>query len=309
MCGHSGWGPTLFLKDAFPDRPLLCYFEWFYNMRGGDMGFDPENPPTLDDMARIRTKNSTLLLDLYSCDAGLAPTYWQRSQLPPEFHSKVKVLHDGVDTNYFQPKPGAKLSLPGLDLSGVDEIVTYVARGMEPYRGFPQLIEAVAELQQRRPHCHVAIVGSERVCYGKALPNGQSYKDYLLQQVPLDLNRVHFTGSLPYSHYLQVIQASAVHVYLTYPFVLSWSMIEAMSVGCLVLGSDTPPVREVITDGENGLLVDFFDVKAIADRIIEVLDHPNRLAELRHKARQTVLERYALQDLLPQNIQYLKELA
>jgi glycosyltransferase involved in cell wall biosynthesis len=307
--GHSGWGPTLFIKDAFPKAKLMCYFEWFYHAIGSDADFDPADPLSVDDMARIRIKNTPILVDLYSCDWGVSPTNWQRSQFPKEFHSKITVLHDGVDTEFFKPNPGAKLILPNLDLSEVDEIVTYVARGMEPYRGFPEFIESIAYLQERRPNCHVVIVGSDRVCYGKALPNGESYKDYMLKKVPLDLSRVHFVGSLPYGLYLKVIQASQVHVYLTRPFVLSWSMIESMSTGCLVLGSDTAPVKEVIKDGENGLLADFFSPKQIADRISEVLDHPTRMAELRQKARETALERYSLEQLLPCHVQLVKDVA
>ncbi len=309
ICGHSGWGPTLFVKDAFPETPLLCYFEWFYHARGTDADFDPADPLNLDDVARIRVKNAPILIDLYSCDRGLSPTQWQRSQLPLEFHSKISVLHDGVDTDYFQPNPGAKLVLPQLDLSHVEELVTYVGRGMEPYRGFPQFMEAVAYLQERRPQCHVVLVGSDRVCYGKSLPDGQSYKDWILEKVPLDLSRIHFTGPLPYGQYRQVIQASSVHVYLTRPFVLSWSMLEAMSTGCLVLGSDTAPVTEVIQDGNNGLLVDFFSPQQIAERIAEVLDHPSRMAQLRAKARQTILDRFALADLLPQHLQLIQAVA
>lgn len=309
ICGHSGWGPTLFVKDAFPNTPLICYFEWFYHARGSDADFDPTDPLNVDDTARIRIKNTPILVDLYSCDRGLSPTYWQRAQFPSEFHSKISVLHDGIDTEYFKPNPKAKLVLPNLDLSGVDELVTYVARGMEPYRGFPQLIEAIAYIQERRPNCHVVIVGSERVCYGKSLPDGTSYKEFMLKKVPLDLSRVHFTGSLPYNQYLQVIQASSVHVYLTRPFVLSWSMLEAMSTGCLVVGSNTAPVAEVIQDGENGLLVDFFTPQQIADRVDQVLDHPTRMAELRAKARETVLERYALADVLPKHLEMIKSIA
>lgn len=309
ICGHSGWGPTLFIKDAFPDKPLICYFEWFYHAHGSDADFDPAEPLNIDDMARIRIKNAPILIDLYSCDRGLSPTNWQRTQFPSEFHSKISVLHDGVDTEYFKPKPGAKLVLENLDLSHVDELVTYVARGMEPYRGFPQFIEAIAYVQERRPNCHVVIVGDNRVCYGKSLPDGSSYKDLMLKKVPLDLSRVHFTGSLPYGQYLQVIQASSVHVYLTRPFVLSWSMLEAMSTGCLIVGSDTAPVTEIIKDGENGLLVDFFSPKKIADRIDEVLNHPTRMAEIRNQARNTILERYALADLLSQHIQLIQSVA
>lgn len=309
ICGHSGWGSTLLVKDAFPDTPLICYFEWFYHACGSDADFDSTEPLNNDDIARIRVKNAPILIDLYTCDRGLSPTYWQKSQFPQEFDRKISVLHDGVDTAYFKPNPGAKLVLPNLDLSGVDELVTYVARGMEPYRGFPQFMEAIAYLQEQRPNCHVVIVGSERVCYGKPLPDGRSYKDLMLKQVPLDLTRVHFTGSLPYEQYLQVIQASSVHVYLTRPFVLSWSMLEAMATGCLVVGSDTAPVTEVIQDGENGLLVDFFSPQQIAARVVEVLEHPTRMAEIRAKARKTVLERYALVNLLPQHVQLLEKVA
>lgn len=307
--GHSGWGPTIFMKDVFPNAQLLCYFEWFYHAFGSDANFDPADPLSADDIPRIRIKNAPMLIDLYSCDWGLSPTYWQRSQFPKEFHSKISVLHDGVDTDYFKPEPGAKLVLPNLDLSGVDEIVTYVGRGMEPYRGFPEFIESIAYVQERRPNCHVVIVGADRVCYGKALPNGETYKQHMLKKVPLDLSRVHFVGTLPYGLYLKVIQASSAHVYLTRPFVLSWSMIESMSTGCLVIGSDTPPVAEVIRDGENGLLVDFFSPKLIADRIDEVLDHPTRMAEIRAKARQTAVERYSHADLLPRHIQLIKDVA
>ena len=306
---HSGWGPSLFIKDIFPKAKLLCYFEWFYHAHGSDADFDPSEPLTADDEARIRIKNAPILIDLYSCDRGLSPTYWQRQQFPPEYHSKITVHHDGVDTQFFQPQPGAKLFLPriNLDLREVPEIVTYVARGMEPYRGFPQLIETVALLQKRRPQCHVVIVGENRVAYGRTLPNGKTYKDLMLEKVPLDLNRVHFTGLLPYPEYLQVLQASSVHLYLTRPFVLSWSMLEALSAGCLVVGSNTAPVTEMIQDGVNGLLVDFFDMQKICDRIEEALDNPTQMAPIRAKARETILERYDLAQLLPQHLQWIQE--
>ncbi|GBF81786.1 glycosyltransferase family 4 protein [Aphanothece sacrum] len=305
--GHSGWGPTLFIKDIFPKAELLCFFEWFYHAHGTDADFDPKEPLNADDEARIRIKNSPILIDLYSCDRGLSPTYWQRQQFPSEYHAKITVRHDGVDTNYFQPIPGAKLILQNinLDLSEVDEIVTYVGRGMEPYRGFPQFMEAVSILLKRRPTCHVVVVGDDRVAYGRSLPDGKTYKQLMLETFSYDLSRLHFTGSLPYSEYLKVLQASSVHVYLTRPFVLSWSMLEAMSTGCIILGSNTPPVKEVIEDGVNGLLVDFFAPELIAERIEEVLNHPNKMADLRIKARETVQETYDLAKLLPEHIEWI----
>jgi len=307
--GHSGWGPTLFIKDIFPQAKLLCYFEWFYHAHGSDADFDPSDRLTADDEARIRIKNAPILQDLYSCDRGLSPTYWQRQQFPLEYHNKITVLHDGIDTNFFCPKPRAKLVLPRihLDLSQVDEIVTYATRGMEPYRGFPQFIEAVALLQQKRPNCHVVIVGENRVAYGKPLPDGKTYKEAMLEKYDLDLSRVHFTGWLPYEEYLQVLQASSAHVYLTRPFVLSWSLMESLATGCLVVGSRTAPVMEVIQDGVNGLLADFFSPQEICDRILEALNHPDKMAAIRAKARETVLERYDLAQLLPQHLQWIQQ--
>lgn len=307
--GHSGWGPTLFIKDIFPNAKLLCYFEWFYHAHGSDADFDPNEPLNADDEARIRLKNAPILIDLYSCDRGLAPTYWQRQQFPPEYHSKINVLHDGIDPEFFQPQPGAKLVLPrlNLDLSEATEIVTYVARGMEPYRGFPQFMESVALLQQRRPNCHLIVVGENRVAYGKTLPDNQTYKDLMLSKLPIDLSRIHFTGLLPYPEYLKVLQASSVHIYLTRPFVLSWSMLEALSTGCLVVASSTPPVTEIIQDGVNGLLVNFFSPQEISDRVEEVLNHPTQMAAIRVKARETILEHYNLAQLLPKHLHWIEQ--
>ncbi|MEH1770131.1 MAG: glycosyltransferase family 4 protein [Nostoc sp.] len=305
--GHSGWGPTLFMKDVFPKAELLCYFEWFYHAHGSDADFDPNEPLNADDECRIRVKNAPILTDLYSCDRGLSPTNWQRQQFPKEYHRKLTVIHDGVDTQYFVPKPGAKLVLPriNLDLSHVEELVTYVGRGMEPYRGFPQFMETVALLQQRRPKCHVVVVGEDRVAYGKNLPDGKTYKQLMLEKLSLDLSRLHFTDRLPYNEYLQVLQASYAHVYLTRPFVLSWSMLEVMAAGCLLVASKTSPVLEVVQDGVNGLLVDFFSPDNIANRVEEALNNPQEMSAIRANARETILKRYDLAKLLPQHLQWM----
>lgn len=309
VCAHSGWGAGLFIKDALPNTPLLNYFEWFGRSQDSDADFDPAFPLSEDSRLRIRAGNATMLVDLYSCDRGISPTQWQLAQFPPEFHSKITVLHDGVDTDYFFPEPGLKLVLPNLDLSHVDELITYVSRGMDAYRGFPQFIEAIAHVLDRRPNCHVVIVAAERVAYGPNPPDGKSsYKQWMLERVNLDLSRVHFVGNLPYGLYKKVLRASSVHVYLTRPFVLSWSLMEAMASGCLIVASNTPPLREVMQDGKNGLLVDFFDTEAIANRIEEALNHPDRFQEMRTQARATILEHYAQSKLLPKHVQLLQEL-
>ncbi|MBL1173812.1 MAG: glycosyltransferase [Pantanalinema sp. GBBB05] len=305
---HSGWGNSLFIKDVFPTTELRCYFEWFYHAHGSDADFDPAQPLSADDEAWVRIQNASILLDATNCDRGLSPTGWQHQQFPKELQSKITVLHDGVDTQFFQPQPGAKLVLPSLnlDLSAVDELITYVGRGMEPYRGFPQFMQAVSLLQKRRPKCHVVVVGEDRVAYGKSLPDGKTYKQLMLETLPLDLSRLHFTGLLPYNQYLQVLQASSAHVYLTRPFVLSWSMLESMSAGCLLVASKTAPVQEVIEDNYNGLLADFFSPEEICDRLEEALDNRDRMAQIRANARQTIVDRYDMNTLLPKHLQWLQ---
>lgn len=310
VCGHSGWGPTLYVKDVFPEARLLCYFEWYYWARNSDADFlDPASVDE-DDACRIRTRNAAILLDLAHCDWGLSPTRFQRSRFPEQFQDKISPLHDGIDTDYFQPAPGARLVLPGLDLTAAGEILTYATRGMEPYRGFPQFMRAAALLLERRPNLHVVVVGAERVVYGKQLPEGQSYRQLMLAELPgLDQTRLHFTGLLPYDQYLRVLQASSAHVYLTVPFVLSWSLLESMATGCAVVGSDTAPVREFISDGTNGLLADFFSPGHLAGRIEEILDHPTHRADLRAAARATICDRYALRDLLGKHVALIEAVA
>ena len=311
VCSHAGWGNGMFIKDAFPEAALLSYFEWFGHGKGSDADFDPAFPMEVDDYLRIRAGNASLLIDLYSCDHGISPTRWQHSQLPPEFQSKVSVLHDGVDSDYFYPDPTQKLVFPelGIDLSDAEEIITYVSRGMDAYRGFPQFMEAIAQVTQQRPNCHVVIVAGDRVAYGPSAPGGKnSFKDVMLERCSLDLSRVHFLGTLPYGQYKLVLRASSVHVYLTRPFVLSWSFMEAMASGCLLVASDTPPVREMVQDGVHALLADFLNPTHIADRIHYALDHQAELQPLRHNARQVIVDNYDLKNLLLQQIKLMEQI-
>lgn len=311
ILGHSGWGSTLYMKDIFPQAALVGYFEWFYHSHGADLDFDPSDPLSPEGVLRTRTINVPFLLDLTSCDAGISPTNWQRQQFPQEFQHKIRVCHDGVQTERYVPSPGRKIYFPdlGIDLSSVDEVVTYVGRGMETYRGFPQFMQAMALVLKRRPQCHVVIVGAERIAYGGKKPDGyESYKQWAQAEVDLDWSRVHYTGLLQRNRYREVLQASSVHVYLTRPFVLSWSMLEAMSCGCLLVASDTPPVREMLEDGRNGFLVDFFDVPAIAERVSEVLARRQEMGAIRSAARQTIVEHYDWSKLLPQQVAFLEQM-
>lgn len=311
VLGHPGWGETLFVKDIFPHSPYLNYCEFYYRAQGQDVGFDPSVPVGLDTVLRLRIRTTPLLLALEACDRGMAPTVWQRDTHPAPFHSRIAVIHDGVDTAFLRPDPQVGFTLPdGTVLTRRDAVVTYAVRNLEPYRGFPSFMRAVPRILEARPDAHVLVIGGDEVSYGSPPPGeGRTWRQAMLEEVPVDPSRVHFLGHLPYDRYVEALRLSRVHVYLTYPFVLSWSMMEAMATGCVIVGSDTAPVREVIRDGENGLLVDFFSPAAIADRVTAVLADPDAFAPLGRAARETVLAGYALPDCLDRQIALIGEMA
>jgi glycosyltransferase involved in cell wall biosynthesis len=311
---HTGWGESLFLKDVWPQATLLGYFEFYYHAQGADCDFDPEfSKQTIQDAMQIRAKNASQLLSLEQADYGVSPTQWQWSTFPSAYQNKISVIHDGIDTALAIPNPNAKLQFArdNLTLTVQDEVITYVSRNLEPCRGYHRFIRAVPEIMERRPHAHVVIVGGDEVSYSVPPAVGQTHRQLFLEEVKdrIDLRRIHFLGRVPYEDFIRVLQVSSVHVYLTYPFVLSWSMLEAMAAQALVVGSATAPVTEVIRDGENGLLVDFFSSEDLVNAVCSVLEHPDRMIEIRRRARRTIVERFDLRTIcLPRQIEMIETL-
>jgi glycosyltransferase involved in cell wall biosynthesis len=310
ICAHPGWGDTLFIKDIFPESPLLGFFEFYYNSIGSDVGFDPEDPLTEDDKARVRIKNIINLQSLVDADWGLTPTWWQYIQHPKDFRHKISVLHDGVNTEAAQPDDSAMVQLGnGLRLTKQDKVVTYIARNFEPYRGFPTFMKSLDILLKEHPDCQVIAVGADGISYGKRAPGSKTYRQIYLEQAKFDRSRVHFVGQVPYTDLMRILQISSAHIYLTFPFVLSWSMLESMACGCIVIGSRTSPVEEVIRDGENGFLVDFFSPEELAAKVGDVLNRQEELKPLRVAARQFVKDRYDLAKLLPLHRELVRQVA
>ncbi|MGO4437776.1 glycosyltransferase [Rhizobium sp. RAF56] len=310
ILAHSGRGDGLFMKDLWPQAKYMPYFEWYYHSYGSDVSFlKHDAPQKRDTEIQIRMKNTGMLQDLAAMDWGQCPTEYQKSQFPPHLSDCISVLHDGVDTDYFSPDETARFSIGEHTFRKGDPLVTYIARGMEPYRGFPQFMEAVAILQKTDPEVHVVIFGEDRVAYGTPRDDGKTYKEWALENLTLDSSRIHFAGNQPIRMLRDALRVSAAHVYLTVPFVLSWSMMEAMSAGALLVGSDTPPVREMITDGENGLLVPFFEPETLAQRLAAVLADPSKYAPLRERARSLMLERYDFKDLSKQYLSLIERVA
>lgn len=298
ICAHPGWGEALFLRTVWPDTPMLCYQEFFYNEVGFDSGFDPEfdSDRTWQRQARLLMKNAYLYLTLEQSTWNISPTHFQASSFPEPWRQKISVIHDGIDLSLAKPMSSpAPLTLPdGTELRAGEQTITFVNRRLEPYRGCHTFIRAIPELQRRCPDARLVVVGELKgVSYGAKCPDGE-WKDRFLAEIDghFDPSRVHFTGTLPYAQFLPLLRLSACHVYLTYPFVMSWSLLEAMACGCAVVGSDTAPVREVIRDGENGLLVDFFSPDALAEAVAELIHDRDRARAFGDAARRSVEQHY-----------------
>jgi len=295
ILAHPGWGESLFLKQVWPSSKLIIYCEFHYAHSGTDVGFDPEFPQLdVGDSCRVRMKNVNNFLHFDIADAGISPTEWQKSTFPDPFRSKIEVIHDGINTSIVRPNPDVWLQVGSHRFTKNDEIITFVNRNLEPYRGYHIFMRSLVKILATKPNAKVIIVGGDGVSYGAKAPAGKSWKQIFLNEVKdqLDLSRVFFIGNIDYKYFIPLLQLSMVHVYLTYPFVLSWSLLEAMACGCSIVASNTAPLREAIIDNETGLLIDFFNSDQLANAVIKLLDHPDLRASLGQNARATAIAKY-----------------
>lgn len=320
IIAHPGWGESLFVKDVWPKVRLGIYCEFFYQPEGCDVGFDPEFATSdMGDAARVRLKNTNNLLHFGIADAALSPTHWQASTFPEPFRSRISVVHDGIDTDTLAPNPKVQMTLTTsqvepTQLTRQSEVITFVNRNLEPYRGYHTLMRALPDILQQRPQARVLLVSTSGVSYGArpdpAQHGSKSWKEVFADEVrgrisDADWSRVHFLGQLPYPNYVELLQLSTVHVYLTYPFVLSWSLLEAMSIGCAIVASGTAPVLEAISHDQTGRLVNFFDAPALAREVCRLLDSPTVRDRLGQLARAFARARYDLKTVcLPGQVQW-----
>lgn len=326
IVAHPGWGESLFLKEVWPQARLGIYCEFFYESHGSDVGFDPEFSVAdpVAEACRIRLKNLNNLMHFDVADAGLSPTQWQASTFPLPFRQKITVVHDGIDTITLRPNPGVSLSVgkadgQQLNLTRADPVITFVSRNLEPYRGYHIFMRTLPSILQINPNAHVVVVGGNDVSYGArpdpARYGKRSWKDIFIAEnssrfSTQDLSRVHFVGKLAYPQFVGLLQLSTVHVYLTYPFVLSWSLLEAMSVGCAIVASDTQPLHEAIRHNETGRLVNFFDTAALADEVCALLADPAARQRLGQNARTFAHAHYDLHTVcLPRQLAWVEGLA
>lgn len=313
ILAHPGWGESLFLKNVWPHAKMIIYCEFHYAAQGTDVGFDPEFPSTdPGDACRVRMKNVNNFLHFDIADAGISPTEWQKSTFPEPFRSKIQVVHDGIDTDFVKPNTEIGLQIGSHALTREDEIITFVNRNMEPYRGYHIFMRALPKILKERPNARILIVGGDGVSYGAKPPEGKTWKQIFLDEVrdQLDLSRVHFLGHIDYKYFIPLLQLSRVHVYLTYPFVLSWSLLEAMACGCSIVASDTAPLQEAIIDQKTGLLADFFSADDVANKTIHLLKNPELRKSLGQQARDFAIQHYDLQRIcLPRMLELIKTTA
>lgn len=316
IIAHPGWGESLFIKDIWPDARLGIYCEFFYHLHGADVGFDPEFPSTdPTEVCRLRFKNLTNIMQFESADAGISPTYWQASTFPIPFRHKISVVHDGIDTDAIAPNPNAQLLVNGSTiLDKNSEVITFVNRNLEPYRGYHIFMRALPEILRLRPHARVLIVGGDNVSYGTHPGNGTTWKEIFASEIRPAItdsqwSRVYFLGNIPYNHFITLMQISTIHVYLTYPFVLSWSMLEAMAAGCTIVASDTTPVHEVIHHDISGRLVNFFDIETLSREICTLLEDKSTRQRLSDNARDFAIKNYDLKtSCLPRQLLWVDNL-
>lgn len=317
IIAHPGWGESLFLKDVWPEAKLGIYCEFFYHAKGADVNFDPEFPSgEAGEVCRIRLKNLNNKLHFEIADAGISPTEWQASTFPEPFRNRITVVHDGIDTDTLAPNPAISLTFNDkTTLTKDDEVITFVNRNLEPSRGYHIFMRALPSILAQRPKAYVLIIGGDGVSYGTPPANGRSWKEIFASEArtqisDADWGRVFFLGNLHYEYFIAALQLATVHVYLTYPFVLSWSLLEAMSIGCAVVASDTQPLREVIRHDETGRMVGFFDVANLSREICQLLDDPSARKRLGDNARSFVRAHYDLKTVcLPRQMAWVHDLA
>ena len=313
ILGHVGWGELTFLKQVWADVPIIGFFEYYFLAKGGSVGFDPEFPASPHAPFTMHARNAVNFANIQTVDLGHSPTLWQRDTFPETFHDKIYVKHDGIRTDNLRPDPDAQVALGrlGRAVTREDEIFTYMARNMEPTRGFHSFMRALPHILEARPNARALIIGGNEVSYGKKSGAQGGYRAEMEREVgdKLDWSRVHFLGRVPYEDYQKIIQVSRCHVYLTVPFVLSWSLLESMSMGATIVASDVAPVREAITHGETGLLADFFKPEDIAKKVVDVLERPGTYAHLGPNARKHVVKHYDFKTVcLPEHLRQINAL-
>jgi len=296
IVGHAGWGELMLLKEVWPDVPVVGYFEYYFIAKGGLINSDPEFPSAPDISAKLIPRNANNILNLINCDAGYTASEWQRWTHPEQYRSKIDVIHEGIRTDLLTPDhtTAYRIKINDVVFSRDDEIVTYIARNLEPARGVHTMLRSLPKLQRLRPNARLAVIGGDGVSYGARLGNGKTFRQMFMEELGdrVDWSRVHFLGQIPYEGLIRLLRLAKCHIYLTVPFVVSWSFLESMALEKTIVASDVAPIRQFAENGKTAFLVDFFDPNALALKVADVLRHPDNYREIGMAARRDMVERF-----------------
>ncbi len=308
VMAHSGWGSGTFTKAVWPETKFIQYLEWWYEHPARDSMFPETEKNVENQKAKIFSRNLPFLLDWAYADGVIVPTEFQAAGVPEKMRHNFLVMHDGVDTEMFSPQPDVDLSFLETAPPKDAQVLTYATRGMEPYRGFPQFMQALSHLQKTHKDFHCIIGGTDTIHYGPKLPKGDTWKTRMLKEWDFDLDRIHFTGRLPYDKYRDVLRRSNGHVYLTVPFVLSWSLVESMAIGCPIITNDCAPTREALPTDESATFVDFQDANTVLEGMRWTLDNSEAAAAKGKVSRQLALDSYSKSALYPKKVEYINSI-
>ena len=319
IISHPGWGETFLVKEIWPEVKILSYFEFYYHSTGSDVDFDPDEKhhpnSDYDLFFKLAARNAPTFMNYVQSDKLICPTEFQRNTAPDDFRDKIEIIHDGIDTSVIKPQKNASITLGDnnkIHLTKDDKVITFINRNLEPYRGYHIFMKSLPAILKKHPDAYVIIVGGDKVSYGASPEDGRSYKNIYFDEVKDkidDLSRIKFVGLVEYKTLIAILGITTVHIYFTYPFVLSWSTLESMAMETLIIGSSTEPVTEVIEHNKNGILVDFFDIKGLSKTVIDVLNNPNKYSSLKKEARKTIIKKYDLEKVcLPKQIKMVESL-
>tara|TARA_Y100001954_G_scaffold234525_1_gene290197 strand:+ start:5046 stop:6257 length:1212 start_codon:yes stop_codon:yes gene_type:complete len=293
ILAHTGWGETLGLHEVWPDVPQIVWPELWLRPEHGGYGVDPLKLHVgLDQYLDHLGRNALTARALDHAVAWVLPTRHQANSFPVEFQgSRLCVIHEGIDSHLASPDPSVSYEVGGHRVDRSVPTITLVNRNLERLRGFDVFMRALPIIQAQHPTVRVLIVGDNEGGYGGGHASGRPLREVMLEELDgqLDMNRIHFLGRIPHPYLIKLLQATWVHVYLSYPFIMGWSLLEAMSCGCCIVGSRGMPVEEAIHNGVDGVLVPMDDHQRLAQRVLVLLANPHLRQQLGFNARCTAL--------------------
>ena len=304
VMSHSAWGESLCLRRVCRDVPWISYPELWGNPRSLGFGFDQSLDGLTPEATRFSSANLITELALLQSSASVVASRSQLLSFPKSLQHRLTLQPEGVDLQRIKPDASACLTIPkmGLEFRAGQPLVTFISRHLEPLRGLRQMLMAWPLVSQTIPEAQLLLVGGKGQGYSLQRPKGQNHLEDALNNLPDTTNRrtIHCLGRLPYEEMLTLLQCSACHVALSYPYTLSWSVLEALSCGVPVISNPDSPISVELGDDANKALalVPFDDIASLSLKTIELLQHPQRARAMGAAGRSWIEQNASLEQAL-----------